>query len=317
MAPEQATGGKVDARSDIFSFGAILYEMVTGTRAFGGTSIAIRWPRSSARSRRRRLGRPRAAARARAPDSAVPSQGAGPAISDIRDVNLELQEIQEESDSGRLSASIPAPDPAPRRGRRSRPSAWPRWRSWRRWSSRGWPKVTPAVPGPPNGSLPFTALNGLESTPTFSPDGEQVAFDWSGDKQDNDDIYLKLVGQANCGASRRMPRRTARPPGRRTAEKSRSSGSARDTAALHAVSPYHRCGAQNLASARLPGSACPGHPTVDGWQPPVALRGKAGASCWSPSRAVSPVRSSTTEFPPAGQPILRSRQTAELSRFRT
>ena len=40
LSPEQVRGETVDARSDIFSFGAMLYEMVSGTRPFGSESAA-------------------------------------------------------------------------------------------------------------------------------------------------------------------------------------------------------------------------------------------------------------------------------------
>jgi serine/threonine protein kinase len=40
MAPEQAEGKLLDERTDIFSFGAVLYELISGTRAFAGNSMA-------------------------------------------------------------------------------------------------------------------------------------------------------------------------------------------------------------------------------------------------------------------------------------
>ena len=51
---------------------------------------------------------------------------------------------------------------------------------------------SPALPPPK--IVPFTAFRGNEMQPSFSPDGNQIAFVWDGEKEDNPDIYVKQLG---------------------------------------------------------------------------------------------------------------------------
>jgi len=116
MSPEQAAGKPVDARSDIFSFGSVLYEMLTGRRAFDGETKATTM------------------AAVIALDPAAPGGSAGLLPTGVEqvvmrclrkdtqrrwqnmaDLKVALQDLKEESESGKLSAMTAAPAQARRK----------------------------------------------------------------------------------------------------------------------------------------------------------------------------------------------------------
>jgi Tol biopolymer transport system component/predicted Ser/Thr protein kinase len=196
MSPEQAEGKPLDARSDIFSFGSMLYEMVTGQRAFRGDS-PLSTMTAILRDEPKTVGQLRAdlphelervIGRCLRKDPERRWQA-------MSDVGIALRELKEEADSG-ASAATAAPVSRPRRAMVAVAAlslvALAGVIGALMWRNRA---SGPASPAPTAfNALPLTAYPGREQQPAFSPDGNSIAFSWNGEAEDNWDIYVKLIG---------------------------------------------------------------------------------------------------------------------------
>jgi Tol biopolymer transport system component len=191
LSPEQAAGGRADARSDVFSFGAMLYEMVTGRRAFTGKTVSeILTAVVSDESKAPREIVPQVPEALERLIQRCLRKEQSRRVQHMLDVKVELQDIQEHSDSGEAVATTA---PALRRTvgvlaglvvMLALTAALVLL-----WRSRRVEVKAPFI-------IPLTSTPGREEHPTFSPDGNYVAFTWDGEGKDNDDIYIKMIGSA-------------------------------------------------------------------------------------------------------------------------
>ncbi len=186
MSPEQATAGNVDARSDIFSFGAVLYELVTGQPPFRGES-SMRTVAAILTQEPRPL------------PITIPAElsevilrclqkDPGRRFQTMAGVKMALEDVHEESDQ---AAHVT---------RASSPQRW----AWAALvpvllagSFFGWRALREPESTEPLAAVPLTTLPGVVRYPSFSPDGDRVAFTWTGASQDNPDIYAQQIGSGS------------------------------------------------------------------------------------------------------------------------
>lgn len=199
MSPEQAEGKPVDVRSDIFSFGSMLYELVTGSRPFHRDSVA-------------------------STIAAIVHDEPQPASVAADDVPAELGSViqrclrkdptQRFGTMAEVKAALEnVRDDVKGSHRTAQPLRIPK-RDSRHLSlsvivlaaaliimgGLGWLYIRtrntkpPLQPGRP-AIVALTTYPGYVHSPTFSPDGERVAFVWGGPEEETQHIYLKLIGE--------------------------------------------------------------------------------------------------------------------------
>ncbi len=211
MSPEQARGEELDARTDLFSFGAVLYEMATGHPAFSGASSVLildailhKAPTSPVRLN------PEVPPKLEEIINKALEKDRDLRYQSASDIRTDLKRLKRDTESGRGVAALHERRP---------PTAVTDRRHRRRWlvvasggavvavvavllalnvsglRDRILRRAAPTQPAlPPLRAVPFTSFPGEEDDPSFSPDGNQIAFAWNGGKGDNWDIYVKVIG---------------------------------------------------------------------------------------------------------------------------
>jgi serine/threonine protein kinase/Tol biopolymer transport system component len=195
MSPEQAEGLPLDARSDIFSFGAVLYEMVTGQRAFQGNS-RMSVLTSILRDDPEPLGEKVANVPHQLETIVNRCLRKDPArrFQSFTEARLALLELQEESESGRLRSPRSRPSSGLVRHRVAPVLAVTAvvalvlaglfyWRNGR--TQRPILELRIA---------PFASYAGFQGFPAFSADGNQIAFAWTGGEGKVTHIFSKVIG---------------------------------------------------------------------------------------------------------------------------
>jgi eukaryotic-like serine/threonine-protein kinase len=189
MSPEQVEGHECDARTDIFALGLVLFEMATGSRAFGGSSQAQLISQIM-------HGEPafekvvppafrRLIERCLAKNPAKRWQTAS-------ELKLALEDLGTKTASARVMRGAFIATTKRRR------LAWmvavvasalvaaALALTW-------WTRNRPAQTAQSIKLIPLTTDPGVEQEPSLSPDGSQVAFSWNGPDQANFDIYVKTT----------------------------------------------------------------------------------------------------------------------------
>ena len=183
MSPEQARGQELDARTDLYSFGALLYEVATGREAFQGFADSP-LPPAEAEKHPPKLWE--LLARLLERDRDLRYQSAADVASELRRLKRDI------SGSAIPDQSTPGPTRPSHGGilKASVAAASALALVFAGWLLFGRANVS----GPLHLPEILTSDPGNQVAGDFSPDGKQVVYAWNGAEQNNYDLYVLTIG---------------------------------------------------------------------------------------------------------------------------